>query len=445
MDLTSTITTTTRATPGWQLAVSAAILGWILDAFNFFVVIFLFGPLANNFHVSHAAVVFTLTVTLAMRPVGALIFGALADRFGRKRPLIACVLFFTLFTILSGYSPNYVSFLVMRGLYGIGMGGYWGIGASYAMESSPLSKRGFVSGLMQGGYPFGYLLAAIAMQAVVPFFGWRAMFVVGCGVAVIIIAVTLLAPESDSWKVHRSPELRGIFRLLVQNARVFSYILLLMTAMNCLSHGTQDLYPDFLRSVTATAGKTMLGMKMIYGIPIIYNIGAVAGAIFFGQLSERIGRRRAIMLALMLCLVSIPAWAFGTSLLLLTFGSYFMQTGVQGAFGVIPAHLNELSPDAIRSLFPGFVYQLGVLLASPSISFEYLLRNRLGYPWALTIFEIFIIISLLFLFGFGPERLGRSFHLREERSGTRHPLNALPAATQEASLLRSRSVEGPNS
>jgi MFS transporter, SHS family, lactate transporter len=434
----------TRATPGWQLAVSAAILGWILDAFNFFVVIFLFDPLANNFQVSHAAIVFTLTVTLAMRPVGALLFGALADRFGRKRPLIACVLFFTLFTILSGYSPNYGSFLAMRGLYGIGMGGYWGIGASYAMESSPPGKRGFVSGLMQGGYPFGYLLAAIAMQAVVPFFGWRAMFVVGCSVTLIIIALTLLAPESDSWKLHRSPEFTGIFSVLVQNARVFGYILLLMTAMNCLSHGTQDLYPDFLRSVTTTIGRTIFGIKMIYGIPIIYNIGAVVGALFFGQLSERIGRRRAIMLALALCLLSIPAWAFGTSLILLTFGSYFMQTGVQGAFGVIPAHLNELSPDAIRSLFPGFVYQLGVLLASPSIAFEYLLRDHLGYPWALTLFEIFIIISLLFLFGFGPERLGRNFYLREDLSGTRSPLNGLPAAEQQASLLRSGLVEEIN-
>ena len=401
---------TNRATPGWQFAVSAAILGWILDAFNFFVVIFLFAPLASKFHVGKAAIVFTLTLTLAMRPVGALFFGTLADRFGRKRPLIACVLFFTLFTILSGYSPSYIFFLVMRGLYGIGMGGYWGIGASYAMESSPPRKRGFISGLMQGGYPFGYLLAAVAMQVVVPSFGWQAMFVIGSRVTLIIVVLTLFAPESDSWRLHRASEVGGIFRTLFQHRRDFGYVLLLMTAMNCLSHGTQDLYPDFLKSVATTVGQTILGMKMIYGIPIIYNVGAVIGALFFGHLSERIGRRRAIMLALVLCFLSIPAWAFGSSLLALAIGSCFMQTGVQGAFGVIPAHLNELSPDAIRSLFPGFVYQLGVLLASPSISFEYILRNHLGYPWALTAFEIVIIVLLLFLFGFGPEKLGRNFH-----------------------------------
>jgi SHS family lactate transporter-like MFS transporter len=434
MNISSSVTATNQATPGWQLAVSAAILGWILDAFNFFVVIFLFTPLAGNFQVSNAAIVFTLTLTLAMRPVGALFFGALADRFGRKRPLIACVLFFTLFTILSGYSPNYMVFLVMRALYGIGMGGYWGIGASYAMESSPQRKRGFISGLMQGGYPLGYLLAAVAMQIVVPSFGWRAMFVIGSVVTVIIVALTLMAPESDSWKLHRSPALGGIFRVLFQNAGIFIYILLLMTAMNSLSHGTQDLYPDFLKSLTATVGKTIFGMNIVYGIPIIYNIGAVVGALFFGQLSEWIGRRRAIMLALALCLVSIPAWAFGSSLLVLIFGSYFMQTGVQGAFGVIPAHLNELSPDAIRSLFPGFVYQLGVLVASPSVSFEYMLRDHLGYPWALTTFEIFIIVSLLLLFGFGPEKLGRSFHLPEASADRGSRSDALPALEREALL-----------
>jgi SHS family lactate transporter-like MFS transporter len=420
MDLSSSdVPTRDQVTRGWQFAVASGILGWVLDAFDFFVVIFLFDTLASNFHVSKAAIVYTLTLTLAMRPVGALLFGSLADRFGRKRPLIACVLFFSTITVLSGFAPNYIFFLIMRGLYGIGMGGYWGVGASYAMESAPRRRRGLLSGLMQGGYPFGYLLAAVAMQTVLPAFGWRAMFVAGSGVTVLIVILTLFAPESESWKLHHPPSLGQIFRTLFQHIGVFAYLLLVMAAMNCLSHGTQDLYPDFLKSVPGMPGQKLFGMKMLYGIPIVYNIGAVAGALFFGHISEKIGRRRSIMLALLIALVSIPAWAFGSSLLALVLGSYFMQTGVQGAFGVIPAHLNELSPDAVRSLFPGFVYQLGVLIASPAVSFEYTLRDHFGYPWALTAFESCVIVALLFIFGFGPERLGRNFHIREgsENSG----------------------------
>jgi SHS family lactate transporter-like MFS transporter len=402
-----------KETAGWPFAVASGILGWLLDAFDFFVVIFLFDTLAANFHVGKAAIVSTLVFTLAMRPIGALMFGSLADRFGRKRPLIACVLFFSAITTLSGFSPNYIFFLVLRGLYGIGMGGYWGIGASYAMESSPRRWRGVLSGLMQSGYPFGYLLAAVAMQAVAPAFGWRSMFLVGSGVAVLIVVLTWLAPESDAWKMQHSPSLGRIFRTLFQHLPIFAYLLLVMAVMTCLSHGTQDLYPDFLKSIPALAAKTILGMKVLFGIPVIYNIGAIVSALFFGHLSEKLGRRRSIMLALLVSLLSIPAWASGASLLALTFGSYFMQTGVQGAFGVIPAHLNELSPDAIRGLFPGFVYQLGVLISSPAVAVEYVLRNHFGYPLALTIFETCVILGLLLIFALGPERRGRSFHTPE--------------------------------
>lgn len=414
MDASTTEIDSAKAeTRGWQLAVVAAILGWVLDAFNFFVVIFLFAPIAETFHVGRASIVFSLTVTLAMRPVGALLFGALADRIGRRRPLIFCVLFFSLFTVLSGFAPNFGLFLAMRALYGIGMGGYWGIGASYAMETSPRKWRGLVSGFMQGGYPFGYLLASLAMLAITPFFGWRSMFVIGCLVTAAIVALTLFAPESDVWKIQRSLGIVGIFRALFKSGYAFAYILLLMTAMNCLSHGTQDLYPDFLKSLGEIAGGRLFGMQVVYGIPVVYNIGAVLGALFFGHISERVGRRRAIIIALVLCLLSIPAWAFSTSLAFLVIGSFLMQTGVQGAFGVIPAHLNELSPASIRSLFPGFVYQLGVLIASPSVSLEYALRDRFGYPWALTAFEIVVIASLLLIFAFGPEKRGRDFRYRE--------------------------------
>jgi MFS transporter, SHS family, lactate transporter len=398
-----------QASPGWPFAVASAILGWVLDAFDFFVIIFLFDTLATHFHVGKAAIVYSLALTLAMRPAGALIFGSLADRFGRKLPLIGCVLFFSTITILSGFSPSYKFFLIMRGFYGIGMGGYWGVGASYAMESTPRRWRGILSGLMQSGYPFGYLLAAVAMQLLAPVFGWRSMFIVGSAVAVLIVVLTLMAPESDAWKRHHPPSLRHIFRTLFGHLGIFAYLLFVMAVMTCLSHGTQDLYPDFLKSVPGFANRTVLGMKALFALPVLYNIGAILGALVFGHLSEKIGRRRAIMLALLTSLVSIPAWAFGTSLLVLALGSYGMQTGVQGAFGVIPAHLNELSPDAIRSLFPGFVYQLGVLISSPAVSVEYLLRDHLGYPLSLTLFETTVIVVLLLAFAFGPERLGRDF------------------------------------
>jgi SHS family lactate transporter-like MFS transporter len=401
--------------PGWRFAVASGILGWVLDAFDFFVVIFLLDTLADHLHVQKKAIVWTISITLAMRPVGALLFGALADRFGRRKPLMVCVLYFSAVTILSGFAPNFVFFALMRALYGIGMGGYWGIGASFAMENAPRKRRGFLSGMMQGGYPFGYLLAAVAMQSIRPWFGWHALFMVGSLLAVVIVVLTALSPESEAWKLHRMGSVGSIFRTLFHHKRSFAYLLLVMVVMSCLSHGTQDLYPDFLKSMPWLKTKMLLGMEPLFGIPILYNIGAITGALFFGHVSERMGRRKAMIAALVLSLLSIPAWAFGGSLLILVLGSYLMQTGVQGAFGVIPAHLNELSPDAVRSLFPGFVYQLGVLVASPAVGFEYILRDHLGYPWALTVFESVVIVSLMVIFALGPEERGRSFLVKSAK------------------------------
>jgi SHS family lactate transporter-like MFS transporter len=416
--VTGTDATSDQEMKGWKFAVGSGILGWVLDAFDFFVVVFLFDVLAEHFHVSKASVVYTLTLTLAMRPLGALFFGALADRFGRKLPLIFCVLYFSLLTVLSGLAPNYFFFVICRALYGIGMGGYWGIGASYAMESSPRRFRGVLSGMMQSGYPMGYLLASVAMQTLAPALGWRSVFFVGAPVAILIVVLTLLAPESEAWKQHRPASMGHIFNSLLQHKGIFLYLLLMMSVITSLSHGTQDLYPDFLKSIPGITGKTIFGMKALYGIPILYNIGAILGALFFGQLSQKLGRRNSVMLALGISLLSIPAWAFGTSLGVLVVGSYLMQTGVQGAFGVIPAHLNELSPDAVRSLFPGFVYQLGVLLASPATAVEFMLRDHFGYPWALAMFEGAVIVVMILIFWFGPEARDRSFLREPEKKST---------------------------
>jgi SHS family lactate transporter-like MFS transporter len=277
------------------------------------------------------------------------------------------------------------------------------------MESAPRRMRGFLSGMMQGGYPFGYLMASIGIQTVAPRFGWQAMFVVGSIVALVIVLITLRAPESDAWKLHRSPSFRSMVTTLLSNMRAFGYLLLVMTMMTCLSHGTQDLYPDFLKTIPWIAKATVFGMKATYGIPVLYNICAIIGALTVGALSERIGRRYAIMISLTLCLLSIPVWAFGGTLIAIVLGSSFMQTGVQGAFGVIPAHLNELSPDAIRGVFIGFVYQLGVLVASPVLPIQNFLQIAFGYSWALTSFELCVIVSLMLIFAFGPEKRGRDF------------------------------------
>jgi MFS transporter, SHS family, lactate transporter len=397
-----------RETPGWQYAVASGILGWVLDAFDFFVVIFLVDTLAANFHVDKKAIVWTISIALAMRPVGALIFGALADRVGRRRPLIVCVLYFSAVTLLSAFAPNYATFVVLRALYGIGMGGYWGVGASLAVESAPLRRRGLISGLMQSGYPIGYLLAAVAMESILPHWGWRAMFCIGFAVAILISLLALRAPESSAWQQHHQRSIGTMFGVLWENRAGFGYLLLVMTVMSCLSHGTQDLYPDFLKSAHG------LDRSTVSAIAILYNICAIASSTFFGQLSESLGRRHTIMLALGVAFIALYPWAFGMATSTLIVGACLMQAGVQGTFGIIPAHLNELAPNAVRSLFPGFVYQLGVLLASPAVSIQYSLQRRLGYPLALTLFEGVVISSLLVIFALGPERKGRDFHTADQ-------------------------------
>jgi SHS family lactate transporter-like MFS transporter len=403
-DAISAATHTETISPRWGFAVSSGILGWILDAFDFFVLVFLVDVLANNFHVGKADIVWTITITLAMRPVGALVLGSLADRYGRRRPLIACVVYFSIITALTPFAPSYFLFVVLRALYGIGMGGYWGIGASLVMESSPKRWRGLFSGIMQAGYSGGYLLAAVALRTIEPHFGWRWMFLCGLILAAVIAVLTLLSPESTSWEKHRLASFGEVIRVLWEHKKDFVYLVLMMTAITCLSHGTQDLYPDFLKTVHKFSN------TVVSNLAILYNVGAILGALVIGHYSDRLGRRFAIIVALTICALSIPLWAFGSTIVMLAIGSFAMQFGVQGAFGVIPAHLNELSPSSVRSLFPGVVYQLGVLIAAPSVVVEFTLRRHLGYQWALTMFEMCVIFCLFLIFGFGPERKGRDFH-----------------------------------
>jgi MFS transporter, SHS family, lactate transporter len=384
-------------------AVMASFLGWSLDAFDFFVLVFLIDILAAQFRVPKSAIVETFFFTLVMRPVGALLFGLLADRYGRRKPLMLNVVFFSVIELLCGFAWNYRVFLMLRTIYGIGMGGEWGVGASLAMESAPRKWRGALSGIVQSGYSIGYLLAAVAARLVLPYWGWRAMFWVGGVPALLAFYIRLRVRESEAWKQHRMPGFGAIVRTAAGHWKTFFYLIVLMTFMMFLSHGTQDLYPDFLKSSHGVS------LSLVSYIAILYNIGAVLGAIVFGHLSERIGRRRAFIAALLFALAMIPPWALSHSLALLACGAFLLQAGVQGAWGIIPAHLNELSPDAVRGLVPGLAYQLGILFAARTNSIEYALSNRLGYARALGAFETVTIAILIFVVALGPEKKGKSF------------------------------------
>ena len=393
---------------GQAHAVTASFLGWTLDAFDFFVVVFLIDKLASEFHVGKKAIIASLFVTLVMRPVGALIFGLMTDRFGRRIPLMVNVVFFSVVELACGFSPNLTFFLVMRALYGIGMGGEWGIGASLAMESVPPRLRGILSGILQSGYSLGYILAAIVARFVLPTWGWRPMFWLGGLPALLAFYIAARVPESEAWKQHRAPSTGAVLKIVASQWKSFMYLVLLMTFMMFLSHGTQDLYPDFLGTVHK------LGPAMQSYMAILYNIGAIAGAILFGQFSDRMGRRVTMISALCLALLVIPIWAFGTSLAVLAIGSFLMQAGVQGAWGVIPVHLSELSADETRGLVPGLAYQLGILIAAPTNTVEFLLKEHVGYQWAIAGFEIVTIAVLIVTIALGKERKGRSFHQPSE-------------------------------
>src|SRR3984893_11347357 len=384
-------------------AVLAGFLGWTLDAFDFFIVVFLFDTLARQFGVSKKDIVLTTTVTLAMRPIGALLFGLLADRFGRRVPLMANVVYFSIIELLCGFAPSYRVFLILRALFGIGMGGEWGVGASLAMEAAPVRWRGILSGILQSGYSIGFLLASLAARFLLPAWGWRPMFWIGALPALLALYIRTKVPESEAWKQNRASSTGQVIRIVAQGWKRLLYLVVLMTFMMFMSHGTQDLYPDFLKEVHR------LSARVVANIAIFYSVGAVIGAIIFGHLSQVAGRRKSMIAALGLCLVIIPLWAFGGSFAILVIAPFVMQMGVQGAWGVIPVHLNEMSADATRGLMPGLTYQLGILFASPTNAIQYALRDHVGYRWAIAGFEIVTILTLVVLLWFGKEAHSRSF------------------------------------
>ena len=396
--------------PGRQsnwMGAFAGFMGWSIDAFDFFIVVFLVGRLSAQFGVSKADIIWTLTATLAMRPVGAFLFGLFADRYGRRLSLIGNVICFTVFEVACGFAPSFTVFLILRALFGIGMGGEWGVGASLAMETVPSRWRGLVSGVLQAGYAAGYLMAAVAARFILPAWDWRAMFFVGTAPALAALYVCYKMPEPKAWSVHRAASSGAILHTLGGHAKEFAYLVLLLILMMFCSHGTQDLYPDFLMSAHHVAPRSAASIAMLY------NCGAILGGIIFGEFSQRAGRRIGMQCALALSLLVIPLWAFSHTVALLTLGAFLMQVGIQGAWGVIPAHLIELAPPAARSLLPGMAYQLAILFAAFTNTFLYALRDRVGYAWALGGFQLVVIISAIVVISLGRERHGRDFMLAD--------------------------------
>jgi MFS transporter, SHS family, lactate transporter len=390
----------------------ACFLGWSLDALDFFLLTFVIAPMAHDFGTSIAQITFAITLTLALRPVGAFIFGLLGDRFGRRIPLMIDIIFYSLMELLTAFAPNYTVLLVFRGLYGIGMGGEWGLGASLAMESLPSETRGLFSGILQQGYAFGYLVAAVVYWIVFPFFGWRGLFVAGALPALLVIYIRARVPESPVWLRQKStidlwPNLGGILK---RHWILFIHVILLMTAFNAMSHGTQDMYQTFLgeqRGLDVTQKST---------IGIIYAVGAICGGTILGHFSQTFGRRQSIIVAAVCGVILIPLWVFSPGLWLLVVGGFAMQFMVQGAWGIVPVHLNELSPGEVRGTFPGFAYQLGNLLAANTAYVEAKLANHLrdasghpDYAKALAVFAFVIFLALILLAAIGREERGKEF------------------------------------
>jgi SHS family lactate transporter-like MFS transporter len=400
----STVTTgAVAANEGHGPAVFAGFLGWTLDAFDFFLVALSLTAIAQEFHRSDKEIAFSITLTLAFRPVGAFIFGALADRYGRRIPLMIDLVFYSLVEVLTGFAHSFGTFLFLRALFGIGMGGEWGVGASLAMEKVPPRLRGFLSGMLQQGYALGFLLAAVCFYVVFPRWGWRPMFFIGGLPALLGLFVRFRVKESEVWQKARHTNWSSLGREIVSHWKLFLYLTLLMMMMNFTSHGTQDMFPTFLQRHWG------MGAKQRAAITAVSMVGAILGGTLFGFLSDRWGRRKAMITALLLAILSVPLWAYAPSLTLLVVGAFLIQFMMQGAWGVIPAHLSELSPDSVRGFLPGFAYQCGVLLASSVVYVEPLLAEHMSYPNAMALTASVVFTLAAIVVALGREKKGIQF------------------------------------
>jgi SHS family lactate transporter-like MFS transporter len=400
-------------------AVLAGFLGWTLDAFDFFILTLVIDDVAASFGRTRPDILFAVTLALAMRPLGAIIFGIMADRFGRRLPLMFNVIFYAIISVLSGLAPSYQTFLLLRMLFGVGMGGEWGVGASLALESASPRLRGLLSGLLQEGYALGNLLSALAFRLAYPYFnaaypgnGWRLMFFLGGLPALLSLFIRAKVKESAAWHEHRT-DWATYRKSLPRHWRRFVYLVVLMTMMNFMAHGTQDVYPTLLGTIGYSKAR-------IADVTMLSGIAAILGGLVFGYYSDRAGRRRSMLTAMVCGLIVVPFWIAVHNPLMILVGVFLMQFFVQGAWGVIPAHINELSPNHLRGFFPGFAYQLGVLCAASIPYVEALLGERFTYAQAMGGLVTMVFIGALIVTFFGPEARGVSFR-KHPAPGTQHP------------------------
>jgi SHS family lactate transporter-like MFS transporter len=391
--------------PSQRSAIWASYLGWTLDAFDYFLMVFMLSAIAKEFGTDIKAVSQAVFLTLAARPIGAFVFGWLGEHFGRRPILMVNIILFSLLEFASGFAPSLTSLLALRFLFGIAMGGEWGLGASLVMESIPARLRGPVSGLLQSGYPSGYFIASLVYFLLFDTIGWRGMFMVGIAPALLVLLIRIHVHESPVFEARRGMDRPNPVLELARHWKIALYLVVLMTAFNFFSHGTQDLYPTFLQKQhhfdTHTTGT----------LTALMNVGAMVGGISFGIWSERIGRRRAIIIASLLALPIIPIWAYSTTPALLAVGGFLMQVAVQGAWGIVPVHLNELSPPLARSLFPGFAYQLGNLIASKNAPIQAGIAEGRGddYAFALALVCGITAVIIAVWTAVGPERKDADF------------------------------------
>ena len=392
----------TALTPTQRRAFLASLAGWSLDAFDFFIFVFCLRAISKEFHTDVKSIAEGIFLTLACRPAGALVFGWLAERYGRRPILMLNVVSYSVAQLATAFAPNLTTLLALRALFGFAMGGEWGVGAALALESLPSRGRGFFSGLLQEGYVIGFLLASIVFAYAFDHVGWRGMFIIGASPALLVLYIRFRVAESPAWLAGTSPQRASaatVWRAVKTNFPMLAYLVLLMACFNAFSHGSQDLYPTFLQAQhgydAATTGR----------IAIVMNLGALTGGICFGALSERLGRRRTIVAAAILALPMIPLWAFSHTAVMLALGGFLMQFMVQGAWGIVPAHLNELSPPAVRAILPGFAYQLGNLAMSKMGPFQAGIAQAHGgdYAYILSWTLAVVAIALILVTSLGPE------------------------------------------
>ena len=388
-------------------AVIAGFLGWTLDAFDFFILILTLSAVARDFHRPLRDVALSITFSLAMRPLGALIFGAMADRYGRRLPLMIDVVFYSALEVLSGLARSFPVFFVLRMLYGIGLGGEWGVSTSMVIEWVPVKWRGLVTGLLQQGYSFGSVLASIAYFLVFPRWGWRPLFFIGGLPALLVLFIRKNVKESEAWKRSRT-DWSSYWSSIFRHWKIFLYLVLLLTMMNFAGHGTQDLYPTFL------GVQRHLRPQLIAIINMISAIGAVCGGVCMGFFSDQLGRRKAMVASFVLALAVIPLWMLAPSLVFLSLGAFLMQFMVQGAFGVVASHINELSPDTGRGFFPGFAFQVGVLCASSITYFEAVLGERFSFQTSMATLAAVTFVGAIVVIALGPEAKGIAFGRQKE-------------------------------